>query len=99
MKYSHNYNKLNDIVYTTIRRYKKAKVGDKIRETYPSGTHLAFVVAESRFSLDELPLSLLQKDTDLEEWEDIFKLFQSFYKKPIDIYNDNFYLYVLVRLD
>jgi len=97
MKYSHDYKKLNNMVYTTIRRYKKAKIGDKIMETYPSGKHLAFVVAESRFTLDELPLSLLQNDTDIEEWEDIFKLFQSFYPKPIDIYKDKFYVYVLCK--
>ena len=97
MKYSHDYKKLNKDLYTTIRRYKKAKVGDTVLETYPSGKHLVFVVAESRFTLDELPLGLLQEDTDIEEWEAIFKLFQSFYKKPIDIFKDRFYLYVLSK--
>ena len=98
MKYSHNYKKLEHDIYTTIRRYKKANVGDTIREDYPSGSHIAIVLAESRFSLNDLPLEVLLNDTDCKTFNQVFNLFQSFYKKPIDFYKDKFYVYVLGRV-
>ena len=54
MKYSHKYNKLNQDTYTTIRRYKKANVGDIVTETYPGGSHKALVLHEIKKSLDEI---------------------------------------------
>ena len=98
MKYSYNYEKLEHDIYTTIRRYKKANIGDRIREYYPLGSHIAIVLAESRFSLNDLPLDVLLNDTDCETFNQVVKLFQSFYKKPIDIYKDKFYVYVLGRV-
>ncbi len=98
MKYSHQYSKLDKDEYTTIRRYAKGKVGDIVNETYPNGEHLATITKVERVALNYIPIYILQLDTDLEEREDIYELFQSFYKKPIDFENERFYKYTLEKL-
>ena len=98
MKYSHNYKKLGDCIYSTIRRYKKGNVGDIIIENHPKGIHKAKIIREKRNTLDNLPIELLQRDTDLETREDIYELFQSFYRTPIDFNNEKFYIYWLEKI-
>ena len=95
MIYSHNYSKLGNKVYTTIRRYSKGKIGDIITEIYPNGTHRARVFDIKRETLDRLSLPFLNEDTDLFFRKNIYRLFQSFYKKPIDFEKEKFYIYYL----
>ena len=99
MKYSHNYTKLKKPKYTTIRRYKKAKVGDIISENYPGGSHVARILLEKRTTLDEIHLKTLLEDCDCDTRKDAYVLFQSFYKKPIDFENEIFYLYLMEKVD
>ena len=100
MKYTHNYSKLQNEGYTTIRRYNKGyKVGDIITEIYPNGKHQAKIIKIERQTLDRLFICFLEEDTDLLFREDIYKLFQSFYKKPIDFENEKFYIYYLERIE
>lgn len=93
MKYSHNYNKLKKKEYTTIRRYPKGKVGKRVMEIYPGGMHPSKIIEVKRIILAFTDLSILQLDTDLETREEIYALFQSFYKTTIDFENEKFYLY------
>ena len=97
MKYSHDYAKLRVHNYTTIRRYSKGKVGDIVQETYPSGTHLAKIVKIERRALDDVYLTELMFDTDCNSRGEAYRLFQSFYKKPIDFKNEKFYIYYLKK--
>ncbi len=99
MKYSHNYTKLTKPKYTTIRRYKKAKVGDIISENYPGGSHIARVVLEKRTTLDDVNLKTLLNDCDCDTRKDAYNLFQSFYKKKIDFEKERFYFYLMERID
>ena len=98
MKYSHRYLKLFEEKYTTIRRYSKGKVGDRVPETYPNGSHLAIIRKIEKKALDALDELFLYKDTGCTEREDSYKLIQSFYKKPIDFANEKFYIYYLEKL-
>lgn len=95
MKYSHNYAKLKVSNYTTIRRYKKANLHDIVVETFPSGCHKAQVVKIERKALDDIYLTELLFDTDCNSRKEAYRLFQSFYKKPIDFKKELFYIYHL----
>ena len=97
MKYSHNYSKLKVHNYTTIRRYPKGKIGDIILETYPNGKHYAKIVKIERKALDDIYWTDLIFDTDCDTRGDAYRLFQSFYKKPIDFINEKFYIYYLEK--
>lgn len=98
MKYSHDYSKLKEDEYTTIRRYPKGKVGDVKLEDYPVGKHWAKIMGIDRKSLVQIPLELLQKDTDLETRTEIYALFQSFYRKKINPYKDKWYIYNMKKV-
>ena len=97
MKYSHNYGKLKVHNYTTIRRYSKGKVGDVVLETYPKGKHYAKIVKIERKALDDIYWTDLIFDTDCDTRGDAYRLFQSFYKKPINFANEKFYIYYLEK--
>lgn len=97
MKYSHNYSKLEQKEYTTIRRYSKGKVGRGLTETYPGGYHFAQIVKIERKPLIQVSTELLLKDTDCETREEAIELIQSFYKKPIDYFSEKFYIYHMER--
>lgn len=99
MKYSHNYRKLKKDEYTTIRRYPKGKIGKRVMETYPGGMHASKIIDIKRIVLAFTDLFILQLDTDLETREEIYALFQSFYRKPIDFENDKFYLYQMRKVN
>ena len=98
MKYSENYSKLQNKYYTTIRRYSKGKLGDIVVEKYPLGTHKARIYQIDRATLDSIPLDFLQMDTDRITRQEIYLLFQSFYRKTIDFKNEFFYIYYLEKL-
>ena len=98
MKYSHDYPKLKNDYYTTIRRYHKGNIDSLILETYPSGKHYAKIWRILRRTLDSISIDLLIADTGLENRKEIYDLFQSFYKKPIDFANEKFYLYYIKKV-
>ena len=100
MKYSHEYSKLTVSNYTTIRRYPKGKVGDMVLETHPKGEHYAKIVKIERKALDDIYWTDLLFDTaDMcRTRKEVYALFQSFYKKPIDFANEKFYIYYLQKV-
>jgi len=100
MKYTHKYSKLSVHKYTTIRRYSKGKVGDVILETYPEGKHYAKIIKIERKALDDIYWTDLLFDTaDIcGTRKEVYDLFQSFYKKPIDFTNEKFYIYYLKKV-
>ena len=95
MKYSHDYAKLKVSNYTTIRRYKKANLHDIVVENFPSGCHKAQVVKIERRALADIYFTDLMFDTDCNSRAEAYRLFQSFYKKPIDFKKELFYIYHL----
>lgn len=107
MKFSHDYLKLEDNIYTTIRRYKKGNIGDFIVDKSPNIYNRSKIIRIKRNSLDNLPLDLLQRDTTYKDngiiikyqtRKEIYELFQSFYKKPIDFKNEKFYIYWMEKI-
>ena len=99
MKYSKDYTKLKLKKYTTIRRYPKGSVGKVVVEYYPSGKHYARITKIERKPFVDIPTDLLLDDTDTFTREEAFELIQSFYKKPIDVFNEKLYIYHMRRLD
>ena len=98
MKYNKHYSKLNQLKYTTIRRYSKGKIGDVILETYPDGQHFAEIIKTERSTLEDLSDMFLYKDTDFNLRKNVYELIQSFYKKPIDFEKEKFYIYYLEKV-
>lgn len=97
MLYGKDYSKLNNDVYTTIRKHKKGNVGDIKKETYPKGSHYAKIIKVERKTLNSIDLETLQKDTDLEKRQEIYDLFESFYDK-INFDKYRFYIYTMEKL-
>lgn len=98
MKYTHNYSKLDKEEYTTIRRYSKGKVSDIVREVYPNGSHYARITCLQRLCLVNISTEFLCADTDRHTRIDATTLIQSFYRKPIDPYNERLYIYYLKKV-
>ena len=46
----------------------------------------------------QLPLKLLQRDTDCETKQEAFDLFNSFYIKPINQFSEKLYIYTMQKL-
>ena len=99
MRYSHKYSKLDMVNYTTIRRYKKCNKGDIVRKTYPGGSHDAEVKHVQRMTLAEMSIDFLKADTDLDSREDVYNLFNKFYKRQIDIFREKMYVYYLRKVE
>lgn len=99
MKYSHDYSKLKKDHYTTIRRYPKGKINDIVAEIHPSGRHYAQIWRILRRTLASISIDVLIADTGLESRKEIYELFQSFYRKPIDFHNDTFYIYYMKKVN
>lgn len=98
MKYTHNYKKLRKEKYTTIRKYNHGyKIGDVIAEIYPNGKHIAKIVNIKRETINNLPFQLLFLDTDCLTRVDVRRLFQSFYRNPIDFEKQKFYIFYLEK--
>jgi len=85
--------------YTTIRRYSKGKVGDITKEIYPAGSHLAKIIKIERRALDDIYFTELIFDTDCDTRGEAYRLFQSFYKKPIDFAKERFFIYYLRKIN
>lgn len=98
MKYSHHYSKLDQKIYTTVRRYKKGNEGDIVNETYPDGSHKAEILLEILRSLDKMETTFLLNDTDCNTREEAIELINSFYKKPIDL-DEKLFVYILQRVN
>lgn len=100
MHYSKEYSKLNDIEYTTIRRYNKGRKVGYIVPEYVDGTfsHYAEIKALFRRSFNDIPLKLLLKDTDCKNRSAAFDLLQAFYPKDIDKKGEKLYIYHLVKV-
>lgn len=98
MNYKHNYTKLDNNIYTTIRRRKNGNVGDIITEKCPKGSYRAKIIGLERNTLNNLSLEFLQRDTDLSNRTEIYRLFQSFYRNPIDFENEKFWIYTMEKI-
>ncbi len=95
MKYSKHYTKLDKDEYTTIRRYRKAKNGTVVKETYPDGEHNALICEMWMTALKNLSLEFLQNDTDKKTRKGAYALIQSFYRKKIDFNKEIFTIYFM----
>lgn len=83
--FSHNYNKLRDKIFTTIRRYDKTyyKEGKTILIKSPRLQFKAIIIMKIKKSITEIPLEFILQDTEKNNYIDAMKLFNSFYKQEI----------------
>lgn len=100
MIYSKKYPKLLDNEYTTIRRYSHGKIGKIVAETFNNLflLHFAKIIKIERKPFIQISTELLIKDTNCNTRKEAFDLLQSFYKKPINPYNEKLYIYHMRKL-
>ena len=97
LKFSHEYSKLKDRVFTTIRRgMPKFDPGELVECKTPTQTFNAIILYAICMETDQLPTDLLIYDTDQPTREEAMKLFQSFYRTPIEE-NNVWTLYLLKK--
>lgn len=84
IKFTHDYPKLDDEKFTTIRRYGgRYKVGEVYEVKAPSQRFIAFLVSKEKKTLEEMSTAFLCYDTNTANREEAIKVLNSFYKKPI----------------
>lgn len=105
IKFTHLYDKLFGRLFTTIRRRVKVKPRDyvKIQLNEIVMRPKYRVISIDEVIIDRLPTSLLlfdcmNRDIPIRTRFDCYKLFSSFYVKPIDFKRDIFYLILLERV-
>ena len=110
MNYGHNYYKLSNCVYTTIRKSKKPnqKIGfidsEYLTEYFQKHLiHHAVILRIDRVILDDLPESILIMDclfpnSNINSRLKCYELFQSFYMNKIDFSKQKFYLFLLMKI-
>ena len=86
IKFSQDYSKLNDRVFTTIRRYDRYKVGETVSVKTPTKKFYALILHKFKCFAKELHEEFLCYDTDTENLVEAIKVLNSFYKKPINDY-------------
>ncbi|MBY9006275.1 MAG: hypothetical protein KGD63_05920 [Candidatus Lokiarchaeota archaeon] len=111
MNYGHNYYKLSNRVYTTIRKSKKPyqKLGfiesEYLTEHFRRKLkHHAIILRIDRVILDDLPESILIMDclfpqSNIDSRLKCYELFQSFYINEIDFSKQKFYLFLLMKIN
>jgi len=105
MNYSHNYYKLNNKVYTTIRKSKKSKKKGTIEKEYVNDKlhHTSLILNIETVILDEIPESVLIMDclypnSEIDSREKCYELFQSFYIKKINFSKQKWYLFLMYSI-
>ena len=98
IKFSKHYSKLEDRLFTTIRRYDRYKTGELVAIRTPKKQFYATILHKFRAIIGELDPKLLYYDTDLSDLTEVFDLFNSFYKNPITPF-DSMTVLILRRKD
>lgn len=83
IKFSHHYSKLNDNLFTTIRRYDRYNVGEEVIIRTPERSFSATILHKFKARIGELNPELLYYDTDKTNLGDVFALFNSFYRNKV----------------
>ena len=105
MNYSHKYLKLDNRIYTTIRRYRKPyqKIGCIEDECYNGCIlHQAKIIGIQKARLSQIPVAFLILDCKFENSEinhrrDCYDLIQSFYNKEIKFSEEKFFIFLMER--
>ena len=84
IRFSHDYPKLQDECFSTIRRYDKGfEPGDVVLIKKPSMDFKAVVTNKTKIKLSRIPDDVLLKDTNTSSREEAYNLLNSFYKTPV----------------
>jgi len=86
LKFSHDYTKLSDRIFTTIRKGEPLfYAGDEVECRTPTRTFQAtcLLTSETDWGLASLDSQLLMYDSEKPSVKEAFALFQSFYRKPL----------------
>ena len=94
MKFSKDYTKLDDRVFTTIRRRDKWEAGETVKVEAPTKNFHAKIIYHCGVMLDDLSTEVLCYDTDTETREKALTLLNSFYRKPL-AWNEYLEFYLL----
>jgi len=97
MNFARNYPKLWEPRFSTIRRHNKWKVYSYIPvKALGKYIYHAFVISRQRLTFNEIPLSILLKDTNTDSRKCALQLLNSFYQIPIDPIKEKLNLYWLL---
>ena len=83
IKFSHDYTKLEEDTFPTIRRYDRYELSQHITVKTPTKTFPAIIIAKTKARLEQLSDSFLFRDTDTTNRAEAIKVLNSFYRKPI----------------
>ena len=90
LKFSSDYNKLNDELFTTIRRndkphYQEGKlIMIKSPSRYIDRVFKAIIVMKIKRKLKDIPLDFLLQDTETQSYIEAMNVFKRFYQTPLD---------------
>ena len=86
LKFSRDYNKLDDELFTTIRRYDKPhyKEGNVILIKSPHKTFEAIIIMKLKRKLKNIPIDFLLQDTETHSYSKAMNLFRRFYTNPLN---------------
>ena len=83
IKFSHDYSKLEENTFPTIRRYDRYALSQHITVKTPTREFPAIIIAKTKARLEQLSDSFLLRDTDTKNRADAVKVLNSFYRKPV----------------
>ncbi len=83
IKFSKDYPKLEDNVFTTIRRYDRYQIDDKVIIETPTKEFEAIIIHKFKETLGLLGLEFLLYDTGTNTFSEALKVLNSFYRKAI----------------
>lgn len=84
LKFSKDYSKLEDRVFTTIRRYDRYKVGEIVSVKTPTKQFHVLILHKFKSKAKDLHKEFLCYDTDTDNLIEAINVLNSFYKKPIN---------------
>lgn len=95
IRFSHHYSKLDEKLFSTIRRYDKYSIYDSFLVTSRGLVFEALLINKIKIMLKNIPTAFLLYDTDAKTRKEAIKILNSFYQKKIK--NDE-YLTILFLL-
>lgn len=98
IKFSKDYPKLEDRVFTTIRRYDRYKIGELVAIRTPKKQFYATILHKFKAVMGDLHAKFLCYDTDTLNDTEAYDVFNSFYRNPVTPF-DKMTVLILERFD
>jgi len=83
IKFSHDYPKLEENIFPTIRRYDRYDLEEHIQVKTPTTEFPAIIIGKTKMRLDQISDNFVCYDTNTPNRLEAIKVLNSFYRKPI----------------